>query len=517
MSSPDFDAVIIGGGHNGLVCAGYLARNGWKVLVLERRPFVGGAAATEELFSGYRLSSCSYICHLLQAKVIDDLHLRQHGFEVFHLDPSRIQPYPDGQCLTVWDSIEQTQASIAQFSQRDAQSFPGWLKFWERAAGLLYPYFLTAPPTLVQLRESLNSDDAAFLEALLRVSMKDLVRQFFEDEAVRGAFIQAQDVGDPAAAGSAWCYTLIRCDAFSRPQDVGIVKGGMGSVSQALAASAEQAGVTIRTDATVEEILVRDGTAVGVRMLDGSEITSRVTISNADPKTTLLKLVDSDDLPDDFTGRISQLKTRVGYLKFHAALSRLPDFSQFFPGGFEESWLASMKICPSIEYFEQSWHEAVAGSPAQQPVMEVQIPSVVDPTLAPPGHHVMSVWGLYAPVQPANGTWDDLREETGQRLIDELSHYAPDLRDCLVDWSLFTPADIERRGGMTDGNIRHLDVIPEQFLSDRPLSGWADYGTPIDGLYLCGAGTHPGGEVTGAPGHNAAHRLLAGSGQSPRS
>ncbi|REJ87684.1 MAG: NAD(P)/FAD-dependent oxidoreductase [Planctomycetota bacterium] len=506
----EFDAIVVGGGHNGLVCAGYLARAGLSVLVLERRSFVGGAVVTEELFPGYRVSSCSYICHLLQSKIIDDFELRQHGFEVYRLEPSRFQPYPDGRCLFLWDSEEQTREAIARFSTHDANAFPAWQSFWRRAAELIYPYFLTSPPTIAELAaKARGTPDEEFLDRLLTTSMKDLVTDYFDDPAIQGAFIQAQDVGDPAAPGSVWCYSHIKCDLFSRPEDVGIVKGGMGSIAQALAHSIESLGATIQTDATVDRVLVENGQAFGVRLDDGAEITSRIVISNGDPKQTLLKLVDETDLPTEFFRRAKRLKTNTAYLKFHAALSRLPDFSQSVDQDVNPRALANIKVCPSIEYFERSWHEARQGRPASDPVLEIQIPSVYDLTLTDAGRHVMSIWVLYAPVQLAEGTWESRRQEVGEKLIDCVSRYAPDVRDCIVDWSLFTPIDLERRVGLTDGNIRHLDMVPDQFLARRPLSGWSDYGTPIDGLFLCGAGTHPGGEVSGAPGHNAAHSILS--------
>ena len=505
----DYDALIIGGGHNGLVCAGYLAKAGMKVLVVERRSIIGGAAITEELFPGYRLSSCSYICHLLQPKVINDFELHRHGFEVYHLNPKRFCPYPDGRHLLVWDSDEETQKNIANFSRSDADAYPQWLSFWRRAAGLIYPYFLKPPPSLDELKAHVQgTDDEPFLERLLTVSMKELVSEFFKDEAIRGTFISTQDVGDPAAPGSAWCYTFFMCSLFSHPEHVGVVKGGMGSITKALASSVKPEGVTIKTDAVVEQILVEDNTAIGIRLKDGTEITSEVVVSNADPKRTFFTLIDQNHLPANFFEKIKHLKTDVSYLKFHAALNRLPDFSRFFNGNFDPRYLAMTKISPSVEYLEQSWNDARSGRPARSPVMEVQIPSVYDPTMAPAGHHVMSIWMLYAPVKLAEGSWEDRREEVGEDVIKVLAQYAPDIKDCIVDWSLFTPWDLERRVGLTDGNIRHLDIIPDQFLDKRPLQGWAGYKTPLRHLYLCGGGTHPGGEVTGAPGHNAAQVIL---------
>ena len=503
------DVIIIGGGHNALVCAGYLTRAGLDVLVLERRSFVGGATATEELFPGYRVSSCSYICHLLQSKVIDDLEMRRYGFEVLNLDPSPFQPYPDGRRLCRWHSLERSQAEIARFSRRDADALPAWQTFWRRAAEIIYPWFLRLPPSIAELRASVTgTENAAFLDRLLNVSMGDVVREFFSDEAVRGSFLQVQDVGDPEAPGGAFCYSHIRCDTFSRPEDVGIVRGGMGMIASALADSARAQGATIRTNTVVTKILIQNGSAVGVVLEDGTEITASQIVSGADPKRTLLGLVGPEQLPSGTIKPAQAMKTRAGYLKFHAALSRLPDFSHYFPTDYDPRYIASMKICPSIQYYQAAWNDAAAGRPAARPVMEVQIPSVLDDTLTEPGRHVMSVWGLYAPVHPCDGDWDALREPVGERLIDVLCEYAPDLRECLVDWSLFTPADLERRVGLTDGNIRHLDIVPDQFLDQRPMAGWSGYATPIDGLFLCGAGTHPGGEVTGACGHNAAHVIL---------
>jgi len=512
MTGVDYDIIILGGGHNGLVAAAYLARARLKVLLLERRDILGGACVTEELFPGYRFSACSYLCYLFQNKVIEDLELRKHGFEVYHIDPWRFLPLPDGRRLLLWDNVERTQEEIALFSKHDAANYPKWIEFWERAAGIIYPYFLTPPPTVAEIADRLSgTNDEEFFERLLLASVKDVVAEFFESEPVRAAFIHAHDVGDPSAPGSAWAYTYIKCTTFSKPENVGLVKGGMGGITQALAASARARGAALQTGAQVERILIESGKAIGVALADGTQIRSRLVISNADPKRMFLKLVGEQRLDARFVERIKRLKTDAAYFKFHAALSGIPDFSAYFKEGstrFDPKFLAEIKICPSVNYFEQAWADARRGEPSRAPVMEVQMPTVYDPTMAPPGHHVLSIWALYAPAKLRDGTWDSRRGECGERLIDTLASYAPNLPEIMVDWSLFTPADIEQRMAMTDGNIRHLDMVPSQFLAQRPLLGWSNYRTPIANLYLCGAGTHPGGEVTGAPGHNAAQMIL---------
>jgi phytoene dehydrogenase-like protein len=244
-------------------------------------------------------------------------------------------------------------------------------------------------------------------------------------------------------------------------------------------------------------------------LTSGEEISAGLVVSNADPKRTFLRMVGKDNLEPAFVRAIERLTTRAGYLKFHAAMRELPDFSRYLSPGYDEHALAQIKICPSLEYYRQSWDDAVHGRVSTCPVMAVQIPSVYDRTLVPNGGHVVSIWVQYAPIKPAAGSWEELNRSTGEGLIDVLCEYAPDFREKMIDWVLFTPADIERRVGMTDGHIRHIDMVAGQMFSQRPMPGWTHYRTPVDGLYLCGAGTHPGGEVTGAPGHNAAHAILA--------
>jgi phytoene dehydrogenase-like protein len=507
VTIPQYDAVIVGGGHNGLVCAAYLAKAGLNVLVLERRPVVGGACVTEELFPGYRFSSCSYLCYLLQKKVVGELRLREYGFRLHHVDPQELHLFPYEKGLIVWNSIERTQDALGQFSKHDAEAYPRWAAFWERAARLIHPYFLTTAPSLAELSANVRGTvDENFLDVLMTASVKDVVTEFFEHEAVQGAFLRAEDVGDPEAPGGAWCNAYTRCGIMN---EVGIVEGGMGRITQAMAASARSHGATVETGVTVQRILVEENRAVGVRLGDGVEIRSRVVVSNADPKRTFLQLIDAEHLPRDFVQKIRRLKTGAAYFKFHAALDRLPNVARYAGGESDIRYLARMRICPSIDYYARSWAEAKQGRPPQRPVIHINISSGYDPTMAPQGKHTMSLLVFYAPAPLAEGTWDRLRDEVGERLIDAIAEYLPDIRDCIAEWMLLTPSDLEERIGFTDGNIRHLDIIPSQYLANRPLNQWADYRTPIEGLYLCGAGTHPGGEVTGAPGHNAAHRILS--------
>jgi len=504
-----YDAIVIGGGHNGLVAATYLARAGLRVCVCERRDLLGGACITEELFPGYRLSSCSYICHLLQEKVIVDLELPRHGFEVYALEPARFHPFPDGRSLVVWDDHARTAAGIERYSRLDAAAYPRWMDLWERAARLLHPYFLAPAPTYAEIAARVRgTEDERLWETLLTRPMWDLVHEHFESDVMRAHALGAQDIGDPRAPGSALCHAYIKVNLRSAPGTVGIVRGGMGAITQAMARAAREAGVELRTDAKVARVHVEEGRAAGVVFGSGEVLRAPVIVSNADPKRTFSRLVPSAAVPEPFRADIARLTTRAAYLKFHAALRELPDFSRHLGPGFDPRYLAQVKICPSAEAFLAAWQEPQAGRPARAPLMEVQLPSVYDPTLAPAGHHVVSVWALWAPVRLAEGTWEARRREVGEQLIDTLTAYAPNFRRAMVDWLLFTPPDLEARVGLTDGNIRHLDIVPAQMFARRPLPGWAGYRTPLAGLYLCGAGTHPGGEVTGAPGHNAAQAIL---------
>ncbi len=509
--SPDSPVIIVGGGHNGLVAAGYLARAGVNVQVLERRTLVGGAAVTEEWFPGFHISTCAYMCHALQKKVIDDLELRKHGFHVHTMNPGRIHLFPEGQSVRFWHDAEKCAEEIRKISVPDAATWPRWVEFWNRAMGVFSEYYLTPPPSLDEVRKAFRErDEEELLDTLLTIPLKEIIERHFESPLIRAMVCAGGgDQGDITEPGSAYSSAFFKFAGFRQDKEnYGIVRGGMGGISQAMARSAEASGASIRTNAEVKRILAEDGRVTGVELVDGEILPSDCVLSNADPKRTFCKLLDSTVLDDAFVADVESLQTNAASIKLHCALNKLPDLSKYLGSTFEPKDIALMTICPSVEYYQDSWEDAKNGRVSRSPLIQTQIPTVYDPTVAKQGQHVMSMWVTYEPPHLKDGSWADVRQETGEHLIDVFASYVPDIRDCIVDWKLLTPEDMETRVGLTDGNIRHLDMTPGQLFNERPLSGWSDYRTPVEGLYLCGSGTHPGGEVTGAPGHNAAHAIL---------
>ncbi|MCH7642262.1 MAG: NAD(P)/FAD-dependent oxidoreductase [Chloroflexi bacterium] len=508
----DADAIVIGGGHNGLTAAWYLADAGLSVIVLERREIVGGAAVTEELFDGYRLGTCAYLCHVLQRRVIDDMALRDHGLHIYPLDPSALFVFPDGRSFRMWHDHERTAGEIGQMpgtTAADTDGYLRWTRFWEQAAGILNRYFLKPAPTIGRIRADLaGSPDAGVFETLLTASVRDLADDHFNDPGVAAAAVGTADYGALGEPGTALSQAYFKLSLLQAGEDFGIVRGGMGGITQAMAAAATATGVEIKTGALVERINASENGVTSVTLAGGETLSAPVILSNADPKSTFLCLAASVPVPADYRTTIASLTTRSASLKFHAVLDGLPDFSAYLRDDDDETRLAMVRMMPALDHIEMSWNDAMAGRPTRYPLMQVQIPSVLDPTLAPAGHHVMSVWVTYQPVTPSRGSWAAIKPDVEEQVIAELERYAPDIRDRIVQQDLFTPDDISERMAMTDGNIRHLDMSPGQLLSGR-----LDYRTPVRGLYLCGSGTHPGGEVTGAPGHNAAHAVLADMGR----
>jgi phytoene dehydrogenase-like protein len=508
VAAADYDVAILGGGHNGLVASYYLARAGLSVLVCERRDWVGGACATEELFPGYRVSSCAYICWNLQEQIVRDMDLERHGLKRTPVDPLPMLPFRDGDYLAFWLDDDATRAELARFGVAP-ERFDDWTRLWHRAAGLVHPFFLRPPPSLADIRaHAAQVGEQELLERLLTASIAELAGEYFDDPRVGAALMLICDVGDPYAPGSAWAEAWWHTNEHNGSVP-SIVEGGMGALTQSMARSATEQGVTIRTGVEVEEIVVRDGRARGLALAGGEQVEAGIVLSNADPKRTFLQLVPTDALSDEFRRSVARLSTRAACLKFHAVLSEPLDLSPYLGAGFDPRYGTYVTLAPDgFDTYKRAWQEAQAGEPPEAPVCHIQVPTAYDSTLTDLDGEIVSIWTLYAPPRPSRASWDELREPTGERLIDHVNGFVPNFRSALRDWQLFTPADIEARTGITDGCIRHLDMIPSQYYDQRPMPG-ASYATPVEKLYLCGNGTHPGGEVTGAPGHNAAAAVLA--------
>jgi phytoene dehydrogenase-like protein len=509
MKQTPYDAIIVGGGHNGLVGAAYLARAGLDVLVLERRHVVGGACATEEIFPGFQVSTCSYIVHALQDVVVRDLDLHRHGYHVQQYDPTSFLPLPDGRSLLLWHDSERTCEEIAKFSRHNADGYRRWAEFWGQVARLFNRFFLTEPPTLAELRDQVRgTEDESVLDRLVTGTLTELIDEYFETEQAKLAVLHTMDTTDPDEPGVLFGKSGTLPGRFADRRNQGIVTGGMGGLTSAMARAVQSFGGKIRLGAEVRRILVEDNRARGVELVDGQVFRSKLVLSNADPKRTFLQLVGADNLDPAVTASITALRTDFGSLKFHAAVNELPDFSRYLGPGYDPRYSAMIRLCPSIEYYRNCSRDVAKGRATRYPLIDIQIPTVYDQTVAPPGKHIVSIWVRYYPVHPNEATWDDLREAEGNRLIDAVTEYAPNFRKSLIDWLVYTPADLERRVGLTDGNIHHLTHALGQLLGDR-LFTKGGYRTPVAGLYMCGAGAHPGGEVSGAPGHNAAHAVLA--------
>lgn len=507
MGNRGYDAIVVGGGHNGLVCAFYLARAGRRVLVLERRPFVGGACVTEEIFPGYRISTCSYVMWKLEQKIRDDMRLDARGLRCHLVDPAIFFPYEDGAHAVFRVDTKKTQESIARFNKRDAARYPDWLAFWERATGLIQPFLLRDPPSLSEVWAlARKKGDEKVLERLLTGSTADLTSEYFEDPRVRAMVVYVQDLADPYAPGSAWAEAYFQFGA-SGSHGFYVVEGGMGSITRTMAEAAREAGADIRTDAPVARVLLRGGKACGVRLESGEEIPAGIVVSNADPKRTYRTLFGPNNLSAGFRARVERLKTNTGYFKFHCVMSNPPDVSRYLGRPMRPKEASYILIAPSLDHYARAAAAMRCGELPAEPICHLQIPTDYDRTLTSKDGHICSIWGLYVPPKLARGTWPERREEFGNRVIDYVTRFIPNFRSDIRAWMMMTPHDIEERIGITDGAIRHLDIVPGQFLDQRPFPGMS-YDTPVPNFYLCGSGTHPAGEVTGAPGYNAARFIL---------
>jgi len=519
-----YHAIIVGGGHNGLVTAAYLAGAGRKVLVLEARELVGGCAVTEEIWPGYRVSTASYLSSLMQDKVIRDLELARFGYVVDAKDPAFFSPFPDGRYMFMWQDRAKTLAEIAKFSTKDAEAYPKYEAYLERLAIVVESILLTTPPDfppgpgdlidylkLLGKLRGLSKKEMVGLVKIFTQSATDLLDEWFESEQLKVTLATDGVIGangGPRSPGTAYILMHHCMGGVNGHRGLwGFVRGGMGGVSNAIADSARARGVTIRTNAPVAKILTERGRASGVVLENGEEIKAGLVASNLDPKRTFLKLVDSKELPSDFIDGIQRFRVEGTSLKMNLALRGLPDFTAL-PGTPGPQHGATMHICPSVEYVERAWDDAKYGRPSRSPLIEMTIPTMYDPSLAPAGHHIMGIFLQYAPYTLKGTTWEQEREPYTERILDVIEEYCPNIRDIVVEKQTLSPWDLEQRFGIAGGNIFHGEMSVDQMFVMRPLAGWAKYRTPVRGLYLCGSGAHPGGGVMGAPGHNCAREIL---------
>jgi phytoene dehydrogenase-like protein len=521
-----WDAIIIGAGHNGLTAAAYLAKAGRSVLVLEARPIVGGACVTEEVIPGHRVSFTSYIASMLMPTVIRDLDLGRHGLRMVACDPILTVPLGEGEIIRWWADPERTAQEIARFSARDAEAFLEVDRKLKALAAYLQPFFLESPPDLAargldRLREGLRmirrfrrikGTEIGEMVTFLTGSLGDFLDRHFESEAAK-RMILANNVygkhGGPYEPGSAvgLLFHLLAGGDDAVQGFNGHVMGGMGAVSGAIAAAARGFGAVIETSAPVERIDVFGGRATGVTLADGRQVRGSVVLSNADPKRTFLCLLGEGDLPGDFRRDIAAIKMGGPAAKLNIALSGEPTVIGRKPDATPLE-RALLTIAPTLEGAQRCADIARFGDVPEELWIDCVIPSLVDDSLCPPGHHMLTCFIQYVPYKLREGTWDERREALAESIIDQISRHMPNLRELILGRVMLTPLDLERIYGLTEGNIFHGDLHPGALFSMRPVPRWSQYRTPVEGLYLCGAGAHPGGGVTGAPGHNAAMQVL---------
>ena len=520
-----YDAIIIGAGHNGLVTAAYLARAGRQVLVLERRDMVGGCAVTEELWPGYRVSTGAYLVSLLQDRIVRELELERFGYRVDAKDPAFFSAFPDGRHFFMWQDRARTLAEIAKFSRHDAEVYAAYEDQLERIARVIEDLLLITPPAfpprgpldfldylkLAGRMRSLRSKDLVALVKIFTQSAAELLDEWFESDEVKVTLATDGVIGangGPRSPGTAYILLHHSMGGVAGHRGLwGFVRGGMGSVAEAIAASARAKGAAVRTHAAVDRVLVRNGRAFAVVLANGEEIEATIIASNLDPKATFLRLIEESALEPDFVSTVRRFRSEGTSAKINLALTGLPTFTAFpaTPGPHHR---ATMHICPSIEYVEHAWDDAKYGRPSERPLLELTIPTMYDASLAPPGRHIMGIFLQYAPYTLREGAWDELRESFGDHAIALIEEYAPNIRSIIERREVLTPLDLERRFGITGGNIFHGEMSLDQMFVMRPVAGWARYRTPIQGLYLCGSGAHPGGGVMGAAGYNCAREIL---------
>jgi phytoene dehydrogenase-like protein len=538
-SQAHYDCIVVGAGHNGLVCAAYLARAGRKVLVLERSDVVGGAAVTEEIGPGYRASTASYLISLLQPQIERELQLSRYGYRVLGRNPSSFTPLPGAEdgYLLLGPDMALNQREIGKFSAADAAAYPRYEGWLTRIAEALEPVLEDVPPDLLPLptnfrRRSLRQRGANLLRGwrfhrslkrlgddlpsaleLLSGPARPILDRWFESDLLKATLATDAIIGamaPPSAAGTGYVLLHHVMGTAGGARGVwGYVEGGMGALTGALRQAAEAAGAEIRSGCPVAQIETAGGRATGVRLGSGERFTASQVASNATPAVTFTQLLAGAALPPAFSEAVARIDYSSASMKINLAVSELPDF-RCCPGhdAVGPQHRGTIHISPTLEYIETAYEEARRGRPSREPVIELTIPSSVDTTLAPPGHHIVQMFVQYAPYVLDGGDWDSIKEMFADRCIDAVNRYAPNFRASILHRQVLSPLDLERRFGLTGGNIFHGAMPLHQLFGFRPVPGWSDHRTPVAGMYLCGAGAHPGGGVSGTPGRNAARMML---------
>ena len=509
-----YDAIVIGAGHNGLITAGYLARAGKKVLVVEARDVVGGACTSEELIPGATWSSCAFIASLLRPEIIAELELERYGLEMYQTEANEVSIFPDGSHLFVWKDMDKTLREIEKFSKRDAAAFLDFGLRVKKFASILTPFLLSPAPSRSQVLAAFEAAGAEDLfNEMVLLSTKDLLDRYFENEHIKGLFTFFGMIsvwGGPSTPGTGYVYGHHSVGEFKGTLGQwGFVKGGMGGITQAMARSAEAHGAEIRLNSPVQQVVVDGGRASGVKLANGEIITARTVISNADPQRSMLQLLPAGAVDAKLVAKLEDYDARGSMARIHLLIDELPDYIGFPAGEFGPQHQAQAIMGASIENFERAWEAERRGEIPDDFVIEAVIQSTHDDTLAPKGKHTMTLGVQQLPFELAGTDWDTIRDEWADRVLEVLFRYAPNLRGHILERVIITPKDLERDYGLTGGNIFHGAMFFDQLFNNRPTPELADYRTTIDDYYLCGSGTHPGGGVMGANGHNAAQVVIA--------
>ncbi|HEY9288257.1 MAG TPA: NAD(P)/FAD-dependent oxidoreductase [Candidatus Dormibacteraeota bacterium] len=531
----EYDAIIVGGGHNGLATAAYLGRSGLKVLVLERRHVLGGAAVSEHPWPGYTVSTLSYVLSLMPPEVISELELRRHGLTLYPLAADYYVPFPDGSHLLLTKDAQQARAAIARFSSKDAQAWPEFSAYLGRIARLVRPLLLMTPPAvgakspsdLLELArfawklKGLDVQQTADFVKVMTLSVAELLEEWFESPQVKAARCVSGAIGTyggPYTPGTA--YVLLHHyigEIEGQMAEWAFVRGGTGAVSQAIADDAREHGAEIRTDSPVVRVLVEGNAARGVVLRDGTELKSRAVVSNAHPRITFCELLDAGQLPPDFVRAIERYKTRSGTVKVNLALAEPPRFDGLSEADSATAARSFIQLCDSMEYLERAFDDAKYGRPSAAPYSDGVLPTMADDSLAPAGKHLMSCFTQYVPAGWSQAPHREELEAYADRVVDGYARFAPNLKGAIEHRQVLGPYDMEQEYGLIGGNIMHGDLTLDQLFSWRPVAGYCDYRTPIRNLYLCGSGTHPGGGISGINGRNAAREILKDLKRSRRS